>query len=307
MQDVLGGDRLLADAALGEGHVLGDLGVEVMADHEHVEMLVDRVDGVGPGRVGRGRQHVGQAHDLDDVGRVAAAGALGVEGVDGAALEGGDGVLDEAGFVQRVGVDRDLHVHLVGDGEAAVDRGRRRAPVLVQLEAAGAGRDLLAQRLGQAGIALAEEADIDRPGLQRLQHAADVPGAGRAGGGGGAGGRAGAAAEHGGEAGGQRLVDDLRADEVDVGVDAAGGDDLALAGDGLGAGADDDVDAGLDVGVAGLADGGDAAVLDADVGLDDAPVVEDQRVGDDGVDRARRRGPPGPGPCRRGSPCRRRT
>ena len=33
---------------------------------------------------------------------------------------------------------------------------------------------------------------------------------------------------------------------------------------------------------------GDAAVLQADVGLDDAPVVDDQRVGDDGVDRAAR-------------------
>ena len=54
----------------------------------------------------------------------------------------------------------------------------------------------------------------------------------------------------------------------------------------LGAGADDDVDAGLDVGIAGLADAGDAAVLEADIGLDDAPVVEDQRVGDDGVDGA---------------------
>ena len=46
------------------------------------------------------------------------------------------------------------------------------------------------------------------------------------------------------------------------------------------------VDVRLDVGIAGLADGGDAAALDADVGLDDAPVVEDQRVGDDGIDRA---------------------
>ena len=84
----------------------------------------------------------------------------------------------------------------------------------------------------------------------------------------------------------QRLVDLLRADEMDVGVEAAGGDDLALAGDDLGAGADDDGHARLDVGIAGLADRGDAAVLDADVGLDDAPVIEDQRVGDDGVDRA---------------------
>ena len=40
---------------------------------------------------------------------------------------------------------------------------------------------------------------------------------------------------------------------------------------------------GLHVGVAGLAERGDAAVLDRDVGLDDAPVVDDERVGDDRV------------------------
>ena len=45
------------------------------------------------------------------------------------------------------------------------------------------------------------------------------------------------------------------------------------------------VDAGLDVRVAGLADGGDAAVLEADVGLDDAgDGIDDQRVGDHRID-----------------------
>ncbi len=72
---------------------------------------------------------------------------------------------------------------------------------------------------------------------------------------------------------------------MDVGVDAAGGDDHALGRDDLGARADDDVHARLHVGVAGLADGRDAAAAQADVGLDDAPVVDDQRVGDDAVDR----------------------
>jgi hypothetical protein len=81
----------------------------------------------------------------------------------------------------------------------------------------------------------------------------------------------------------QGLVDLLRADEVDVAVDAAGGDDHALAGNDLGARADDDVHARLHIGVAGLADGRDAAALDADVGLDDAPVVDDQRIGDHAV------------------------
>ena len=73
---------------------------------------------------------------------------------------------------------------------------------------------------------------------------------------------------------------------MDMGIDAAGGDDPALAGDDLRAGADDDVDARLDIGIAGLADGRDAAVLDGDIRLHDSPMVEDQGIGDDGVDRA---------------------
>ena len=287
MQDILGGDRLLADAAFGEGHILGDRRIEVVAHHQHVEMLVDGVRGIGPRRIGRGRQHVLQARDLDDVGRMAAAGAFGVEGVDGAALERRDGVLDEAGFVERVGVDHHLDVVVVGDRQAAVDRRRRRAPVLVQLQRAGAGLDHLLERRRARRVALAGKAEIDRenrpppgscargangPGVQvvaKVPCAGPVPPPSIE-----------VTPRH------QRLVDLLRADEMDVGVEAAGGEDLAFAGDHLGAGPDDDGDAGLDVRIAGLADGDDLAVLDADVGLDDAPVVEDQRVGDDGVDRA---------------------
>ena len=96
----------------------------------------------------------------------------------------------------------------------------------------------------------------------------------------------GAAAEQRRDAGHQRVVDLLRADEVDVAVEAAGGEDLALARDHVGARPDDDGDARLNVRIAGLADGRDFSVLDADVGLHDAPVIEDQRIGDDGVDRA---------------------
>ena len=93
----------------------------------------------------------------------------------------------------------------------------------------------------------------------------------------------GAAADHGGDARHHRVVHLLRADEVDVRVDAAGGGDEPLARDDLRARADDDVDAGLHVRIAGLADAGDAPFLEADVGLDDAPVIDDERVGDDGV------------------------
>ena len=163
---------------------------------------------------------------------------------------------------ERVGVDHHLHVVLVGDRQAAVDGGRRRAPVLVQLERAGAGLDHFLERRRAARRCPCRRSRGSSgrrrpPAIMRR----DVPRARRAGG------REGAVAgpvpppsmvvtpRH------QRLLDLLRADEVDVGVDAAGGEDLALAGDHLGARADDDVDARLDVGIAGLADGGDAAVL----------------------------------------------
>ena len=52
VEDVLGGDGLGADAAFGEGDVLGNARIEVVADHQHVEMLVDGVDREGAGGVG---------------------------------------------------------------------------------------------------------------------------------------------------------------------------------------------------------------------------------------------------------------
>ena len=189
-------------------------------------------------------------------------------------------------LVQRVGVDHHLHVHRVGDRQAAVDRRRRRAPVLVQLQRAGAGPHHLLERRGPRGVALAGDADVDRHAVDRLQHPADVPRPRRAGGGERAVRRPGAAAEQRRHARVQRVVDLLRADEVDVRVEAAGGEDPPLAGDDLGARADDDRHAWLGVGVAGLADRGDPPVPQPDVGLVDAGPVEDQRVGDDRVDRA---------------------
>src|SRR5205085_10666368 len=133
--------------------------------------------------------------------------------------------------------------------------------------AASARRDLLDQRLGPGGVALAEEAEVDRQALGRLEHPRDVPGTGRAGGGVGALGRPGAAAQHGRDARVQRLLDELRADPVDVTVDATGRQDAALAGDRLGAGADDDVHVRLHVRVAGLADPDDPPATQAHVGL----------------------------------------
>ena len=189
------------------------------------------------GRVGlvdEGRT-LAQPATTDDVGGVAAAGALGVVGVDGPAGDGGQGVLHEAGLVEGVGVDGHLHPGLVAHPQAGVDGGRRRAPVLVQLEARGPAPELLPQRLAETRVALAEQGDVDRQRVEGLEHPGQVPAARGHRRGPGALGRAGAAADERGDPGAERLVEDLGADEVDVAVDGAGGEDLAVAGDDLGA------------------------------------------------------------------------
>ena len=75
---------------------------------------------------------------------------------------------------------------------------------------------------------------------------------------------------------------------MDVAVDRARRDDQVLAGDHFGGRADHQlgIDAVHGVGIARLADFHDAPVAHADVAFDDAPVIDDQRIGDDQVERA---------------------
>src|SRR5215510_1951152 len=69
-------------------------------------------------------------------------------------------------------------------------------------------------------------------------------------------------------------------------VDTTGSDDAAFPGDHLGTRTDNYGDMRLHIGIAGLAYGGNTPVLDADIGLHDSPVIDNQRVGDDRIDCA---------------------
>ena len=209
--------------------------------------------------------------------------------MDYPAFHGGDGVFHVTGFVQGVGVDGDLHIHLVGHGKRRADDGGHGAPVLVDLEAAGAGFDLLAQGLFVVGVALAENAEVHGQGFGGFHDAVNVPRAGRDGGAVGAVGGADAAAEKGGDAVGNGGLCLLRAHEMHMGVDAAGGEDEMLSGNGVGGVAHHEMRIHVvhDGGIACLAYAHDAAVADAHVGLDDAlHGVDDGCVGDDEVKHA---------------------
>src|SRR5690606_33419762 len=88
-----------------------------------------------------------------------------------------------------------------------------------------------------------------------------------------------AATNHRGHTTGEGLFNLLRGNEVNVGVNAARRHDVAFAGNDFRAGANDDVNPGLRVGVACFANGSNAPTFEPNVGFDNAPVVHDQRIG----------------------------
>ena len=52
VENIFGGDGFAPNARFGKRDILHDLGIEVVAHHQHVEMFVEGVDGVGPRWIG---------------------------------------------------------------------------------------------------------------------------------------------------------------------------------------------------------------------------------------------------------------
>src|SRR5258706_10518583 len=182
MQNVLGRYRLLADAALGEGDILRDTTVEVMGDHDHIEGLFESIHCVRSRRTCRRWDDIRLTAHFYDVRGVPATGSFRVKRVNRSSFEGCDCVFDKTALVQRIGVDKNLHIHVICYREAAIDRGGRRTPVFMKLQAARPGLNLLNETGREACVAFAEKAEIHGKGIGSLDHPPNKPGSWRAGG-----------------------------------------------------------------------------------------------------------------------------
>ncbi len=96
--------------------------------------------------------------------------------------------------------------------------------------------------------------------------------------------RASAAAKHGGDARHQGLFNLLRADKMYVCINPPRSEDLSFTGNHLGARPDDNIDAILHIGVATFTDGGNATLFNTHIGFNNAPVIENQGIGNQGID-----------------------
>ncbi len=205
---------------------------------------------------------------------MAAAGAFGVIHVHAAIADHRQRVFAEAELVDRVGMDVHGEIVAVGRHQRAVEDGRRGAEVLVDFHAERAAGDRFLHR-ADIHAAAPEEAEVQRELVgcadQLAEHvrsrATHVEM------------RTGRHADHGRRAAGQRVLALLRRQEMRVRFDAAGGDDEAVRMHDrrVRSAAQPGVDAVHHIGIAGLADGNDLAVANADVAFDDAGHGVDDR------------------------------
>lgn len=92
------------------------------------------------------------------------------------ALERVDRRLDETGLVQRVGVDIDLDVILIPDGQRSIDTLWRATPVFMQLETGRSGFNYVLEGLtaGARIVSFTGERKVERDPVRRGHHRFDV-------------------------------------------------------------------------------------------------------------------------------------
>src|SRR5580700_2860446 len=121
MQNVFRRDRFLTNPALREGDIFRNSPIEVMGDHHHIESLIKRIRSVWSRWSRRSWNYVCFAANLDDVRGMSATRSFRMKCMNGPALESGDCIFDEAAFVECVGMNKNLHVHVICDRQATID------------------------------------------------------------------------------------------------------------------------------------------------------------------------------------------
>ena len=199
-------------------------------------------------------------------------------------------VLDEPRFVQRVGMNSDLDVEFVGDGETCVDSGGSRSPVLVKFQTDrpartcsrnGSGVEQLPlprnpRFIGYSSAASSMRQCSSGPAhrwWRRFLWPALSP------------------ADHRSDAAGNGMFDLLRTDEMNMSIQGAGSNDATFTRDYLCRCADDHPDTILNQRITSVSEAHDPSSLDADVAFDD-PLnsIQDQSVRDYQVERLLIRG-----------------
>ena len=91
----------------------------------------------------------------------------------------------------------------------------------------------------------------------------------------------GSATKHGGHAGHQCFINLLRTNKVDMRINTTGSKNMALTGKYFSPRANNNINITLSIWITRLTYGKDTTIFDAHISFNDAPVIDDNRIGND--------------------------
>src|SRR5262245_10832826 len=151
----------------------------------------------------------------------------------------------------------------------------------MQLEPTRSSLDLFNETRREARIALGKKPEIHGKSISGLEHSLNMPRPWRAGRSVSTGCRSCSSTHHCSQARVKGFFDLLRADVMNMCVDAAGSNNLSFACDRFSSWPNNDVNIRLHIWVTSFPDGRNTTIPDRDIGLHNSPVVKNHGVGDD--------------------------
>ena len=148
MQNIFRRDGFTANTGFRKRDIFRNGGVEMVTNHQHIEMLIDRIHGVRACWICRRWQHVRQPARSDDIGRMSTTRTFGVISVNSTITNRCQCIFDKTAFVERIGMNSHLRVGLFRHIQAVINRCGGRTPIFMQFQAYRTCGDLLMQRIG---------------------------------------------------------------------------------------------------------------------------------------------------------------
>ena len=97
---------ITTNTGFSESHIFRNGRIEMVTNHQHIEMFIYGIDGVRTCRVGRRWQHIGLPTGFDDIGRMATTRTFRVIGMNRAITNRCQRVFHKSTFIQGIGMDR---------------------------------------------------------------------------------------------------------------------------------------------------------------------------------------------------------
>ena len=162
MENIFCGNGFRTDPGICKSYVFWDPLIQMVANHQHVQMLIQSIYCIRHGRVSRRGKYVGSCRCPDNVRGMAAAGAFCMVCMDSPSCNSYQSIFHTAAFVKSICMDGYLDVIVVGHVQAVVNGSRSRTPVFMKLQSHGSGFDLFYQSFLVRTVSFSKKTDVHR-------------------------------------------------------------------------------------------------------------------------------------------------